>query len=523
MIVTQYIKNVFARSPRFVIATLIVILLMMGIGLYVFLKPHDKEKKDFRTVAVEVEEVRVGSLTRTITAVGTLVANQTVTIRPEVNGVVSKIHVDGGEFVEKDAPLFELDDRLFQAELKEAEARLAFARVEFNRAKQLAAHHFGSAQKLDDARAKLLIAEAAVESAKAKLERAVIRAPFQGIVGLHNLAIGTQVGPDKEIATLVDITPIKVDFKLPAEYLPYISVGQRVEIKVDGFGDKKFTGLIAGIDSKVDPAAHSINVRALMPNKNNIFKPGLFARVDVVVGSKDNTLIIPEVAIEMSGDQDTVYKVVEGLAFQVPVLLGIREGENVEVLRGLNPGDHIVVVGQSKLRDGMPVRYELNGQTYAFDEDAFRKKQQEFEEKKKQEEQQKQSEQPTEQMNSPRANTEPSASDSNNKDENTKESNNKDSKEEQDSAPATAISSSAGEGSEGSAARKDTKPTENTTLLTDEDKKSSADENQQSSTDKDKKPLTEGNTPDQSSAAVKSGDTSPPGNQKATSSGNGSP
>ena len=374
----------FASRHVVMIASVIILLTVLGIARYIFLKPNTDVKKDFRNVAVEVEEVRIGSLTRNITAVGTLMANQTVNIRPEINGLISEINVEGGEFLEKDAPLFKIDDRVFKAELKEAEARLAFAQVEYNRAKKLADSNFGSAQKLDDTKAKMLMAEATVESAKAKLERTVITAPFQGIIGLHTMAIGTPIGPDKEIATLVDITPIKVDFRIPAEFLRFISIGQRIDIKVDGF-DKDYVGIIAGIDSKVDTIAHSINVRALMPNKNNTFKPGLLARVKIIVGSKDNTLIIPEVAIETMGDADTVYKVVEGLAIQVPVLTGIREGENVEILRGLNPGDHIIVIGQSKIRDGIPVRYELNGVHYTFNEADFKKKQQEMEEARKEE------------------------------------------------------------------------------------------------------------------------------------------
>jgi membrane fusion protein (multidrug efflux system) len=90
--------------------------------------------------------------------------------------------------------------------------------------------------------------------------------------------------------------------------------------------------------------------------------------VDVVVGTKSNALIIPAVAVEKEGDQDMVYKVVEGIAFHVPVILGIQEGDNVEIVRGLNPGDHIITVGQMKIRDGVPVRYTLNGKQYTFDE-----------------------------------------------------------------------------------------------------------------------------------------------------------
>lgn len=382
MSIIQTFSNIIRKYPH-LIAVALILLIGISAGLYLYPKTAVDQKRNLDKVSVEVEEVRTGSLTRTITAVGTLIANQTIVLKPEISGVIARIYVDGGEMVNKDMPLFEIDDRLYKSEVKDCEAKLKFATLELKRAKQLASTNFGSTQKHDDAQGKYLIAEAACDAANAKLEKTIIRAPFQGVVGLHSLSIGAHIGPDREIATLVDINPIKVDFKIPAEYIRFISLGQKINVIVDGFGERKFLGLLAGIDSKVDPLAHSINIRALMANKENLFKPGMFARIQLVVGSKDNTVLIPENAIESSGDQEMVYKVIDGLAFQVPIITGIREGENVEILRGLQPDDHIVTVGQSKIRDGTPVRYELNGQSYEFDEAEFKKKQQEFEEQKK--------------------------------------------------------------------------------------------------------------------------------------------
>tara|TARA_A100000171_G_C2132071_1_gene147424 strand:- start:1144 stop:2490 length:1347 start_codon:yes stop_codon:yes gene_type:complete len=352
----------------------ILAILAISLGLYFILKSEEAEKRDYRASKVEVEEVRIGSMTRTITAVGTLRAQQTVILRPEINGVIAKIHIDGGEYVNEGDPLFTLEDRLFRAEVKEAEAKLALARVQNKRATKLEAQKFGSAVNRDKALADLNVAEALLESAKSKLDRTIIKAPFDGIVGLHSLSLGAPVDQNKELITLVDINPMKVDFKVPAKFLRYISTGQRVKVAVDGFREKKFPGLIEGIDATVDTTAHSIEARALIPNKNRILKPGLFARVDVVVGTKSKALIVPAVAVDKLGDQEFVYKVVEGRAFQTPVITGIQEGENIEILRGVNAGDHIVTVGQLKLQDGSPVRYELDGKTYAHNQEVENKK-----------------------------------------------------------------------------------------------------------------------------------------------------
>ncbi|MBA4749503.1 MAG: efflux RND transporter periplasmic adaptor subunit [Alphaproteobacteria bacterium] len=355
------------RSPIFTIA-LLVVTIGGGYGLYNYFKDATAGPKTSPSVAVEVEEARVGSLTRTITAVGTLRANQTVEIRSELSGLISKIFVRGGEYVQSGAPMFEIDERTYKAELQDAEARLAHAKVDFDRSKKLLSQNVTSGKKYDEAEANFKVAEATVEKAQANLARTKIIAPFEGLVGLHSISLGMHLDSSKDLVTLVDLSLMKADFKIPAEYLPYVSVGQKIEVTVDGFETTPFPGIIEVIDSKVDPVTHSISARAIMPNQKHILRPGLFARVDVVVGTKSNALIIPAVAVEKEGDQDMVYKVVEGIAFHVPVILGIQEGDNVEIVRGLNPGDHIITVGQMKIRDGVPVRYTLNGKQYTFDE-----------------------------------------------------------------------------------------------------------------------------------------------------------
>lgn len=309
-------------------------------------------------MAVEVEKVRVGSLTRTITAVGTLAANQSVTVRPQVHGLISKIYVKGGEEVKEGDPIFAIDDRTYKADLQQAEAKLALAKAEYDRVDKLAKSNFASAKTREKAVADLKVAEANVASTQTLLERTIVYAPFEGIVGLHQLSTGSPVNEQTDILTLVDVDPIKVSFRIPGNYIRFISVNQAVSIKVDGF-EKIFQGLIEGIDSIVDEAGHSIAVKASMPNKKGLLKPGLFARVDIVVGSKDNAIIVPEQAIEISGDDQYIYKVVDGIAFRVPVVTGIREGENIEVVRGLHPDDIIITVGQIKIRDGVPVKYKL--------------------------------------------------------------------------------------------------------------------------------------------------------------------
>lgn len=323
-----------------------------------FFLSEPKNRRQMKGVTVEVEYVRKASLTKRITTVGTLTANQIVTVKPQVNGLISEIKVQGGSEVVANQPIMQIDDRQFKSNLKEEEAKLILAKAVHDRASKLLEKKFGPVKSYDEALANLKAAESRVEIATKRVEDSLIQAPFEGIISLNNISIGAPVNEQTELFTIVDVDPMKLDFRVPAEYLKYISVGQTLTIVIDGFEDEPFSGTVEAIDAKVDPHAHSIAVRANLRNEKRMLKPGLFARVDLVVGSKDDALVVPLSAVESSGDEEYVYKVFNGVAYRFPVTTGIQEGDNIEIVRGLQDEDTVVTVGQNKIRDGIPVVYE---------------------------------------------------------------------------------------------------------------------------------------------------------------------
>lgn len=318
----------------------------------------------FKPVTVEVEPARVASIARTITAVGTLRANQSVVVKPLVNGQVSKIYVEGGQEVKAGDPILTLDDRKYQNKLKEAEARLSFADLEFERYQKLVAQNFGRKKSHEQAISNKKEAEALVDIAKKEIEDCVIKAPFEGVVSLNDISVGASVNENTELFTVVDIDPIKIDFRVPAQYLKNISKGQTVNVTIDSFMDQKFEASVDAIDALVDPQSHTISVRATIDNKNNLLKSGLFARLDLEVGAKDNAIIVPSFAVQVNGDEEFVYKLIYYaeknifVAVRNPVMTGLQEGDKIEIVQGLNEGDLIVTVGQIKIRDGIPVTFE---------------------------------------------------------------------------------------------------------------------------------------------------------------------
>ena len=347
------------------IAIAILVTSLVGTGFYLSRKGDDQLARP-SSVRVEVDKVRRGSLTREMTVVGTLESSNFVTMKAQVKGLISKVHVIGGEAVEKDDLLFEIDDRSYRAQLKEAKALLALAESAFEREKKLTDKKFGTAKKFEEARAQFLKAQAQVEKAQKDVDDTKIKAPFEGVVGLHKISEGTPITADLDLITITDTDPMKVNFKMPSKFVPYLSLDQRVSVEVDSYPGQKFKGRVEAIDAQIDVGAQSIAVQATIPNEKNLLKPGMFVRVKVVVGSKDNSLIVPEEAIVAAGDQTYVWKVIEhpekpGLyvVFRVQVLTGIQEKDRLEITRNLRENDIIVTVGYQKVADGVPVSFDL--------------------------------------------------------------------------------------------------------------------------------------------------------------------
>lgn len=366
----EYKNMHVTQKPIYMVVLIAIILGTLGGGVFLYNKHLDEKNRSAMQaegISVEVDRVRLASINRVLNVVGNLAASNTVTVRAQVRAQVSKVIAQGGEEVGKDAPLFELDDRPFKAALKEAQARLALAQEGFKRSESLANKKFASSKTLDESRAQLLTAEAQVEKAQKDLDDTKIIAPYEGVISLHKVSIGSTVSPDVELLTITDIDPIKVDFKIPAQYSANLSIGQEVQLRVDSLPDQKFTGTIDAIDAQVDAATQQVSVRANIDNSKRILKPGLFAQVTVNVGSKDATLVVPEESIEATPDQSYAYKVIEHpehpgvyVVFRVPVRTGIEEGDKVEVTAGLNEGDIVLTVGQNKVKDGYPVRFDPN-------------------------------------------------------------------------------------------------------------------------------------------------------------------
>lgn len=310
------------------------------------------QSSEREAVRVEVARVVAGPLTEQVTAVGTLLSDEAVTISSETPGRLEAIHFDEGQPVEQGTPLFSLDDSVYKAQLADAEAKLKLAEQTYQRTSKLFSSKYATAQSADEASSNLAVTSAAVELARVQLEKTRIVAPFSGIIGLRHVSVGEYITAGHALVNLEAIDPVKADFRVPERFLPAIKVGQSIRIRVDAFPEETFNGQVSAIDPRIDVSGRSLLVRAKVPNSERRLRPGLFARVTVLLQIKEDALTVPEQAIVPQGDDQFVYKVQDGRAALTKVNVGMRRSGRVEILEGLKVGDQVVTAGQIKLHDG---------------------------------------------------------------------------------------------------------------------------------------------------------------------------
>jgi membrane fusion protein (multidrug efflux system) len=286
--------------------------------------------------------------------VGTLRADQAIVLKPEISGRVVAFNFTEGQSVKKGQVLITLDGATYDAQLKQAQANLTLSNLNYQRIEQVFKKNLVSANDHDTAYAKKQSDAAQVALAQAQFDKTQLKAPFDGIAGLREVNIGDIVSVGQNLMNVVALDPIKVDFKLPEQSLPNIAVGQTLSVEVDSLPGKTFSGFVSAIDPQIDAVSHSVMVRGVVDNHDLILRPGLFAKVKIMMQSH-NTFLVPEQAIVPQGDKQTVFKIVDGKAVQVPVVLGEHKDGKVEVKSGLHENDRVISAAKFILHEGMAV------------------------------------------------------------------------------------------------------------------------------------------------------------------------
>jgi membrane fusion protein (multidrug efflux system) len=290
-----------------------------------------------------------------VQALGTARANESVTITAKVSESVQKVNFDSGDYVEAGQVLVDLTGQVQLAGLEEARAAFKEAEQQLRRGEELAAKNLIPGSQLDTQRATRDAARARMDQVRAQLSDRVITAPFDGVLGLRQVSPGSLVTPGTAIATLDDVSIIKLDFSVPETLIAALAPGQAVTALSAAFPGETFEGVLRTIDSRVDPVTRSVMARAELPNPERKLRPGMLLTVDVRRAPRQ-ALALPELALLQVGRNSFVFRVgADGSVAQVPVKAGARERGRVEILEGLAAGDRVVVEGTGKLRPGAKV------------------------------------------------------------------------------------------------------------------------------------------------------------------------
>jgi len=297
-------------------------------------------------------------------AVGSVLAVQGVTLGAEMSGIVREIGFENGSVAKKGQVLLRLDTTSETAQLTGAQADAELTRLTLARVQSLHAQGANTQADLESARARSVQAEAMAANLRAIIAKKVIRAPFDGRMGLRQVELGQVVSPGNPIASLQSVDPVYVEFLLPQQALSDARLGQKARVRVDVFPQDTWEGVLTTINPEVEVSTRNVRMRATVPNPQGRLLPGMFASVELLAEGKKRVVAIPATAVLFAPYGDSVFLLVEGkdatgkpslVAQQRFVRLGERRGDFVEVTSGLTPGETVANNGAFKLRNGATV------------------------------------------------------------------------------------------------------------------------------------------------------------------------
>jgi membrane fusion protein (multidrug efflux system) len=328
------------------------------IALLVLSVPALAQKKSMPPVSVIVAPVIMQNFADRVEALGTTKANETVVITADTSEKIASINFEDGQEVVQGDLLATLDKSEEEAELNSAKAQLSEAESAYSRAQDLQSTSALSKAALQERLAALKQRQAAIEAIKAKIEKLTITAPFDGVLGLREVSVGTLVQPGETITTIDDLSQIKVDFDVPSVFLSALKPGLPITGTIEAFGDRVFTGEVRTINTQVDPVTRTVKIRAVLPNPDKILKPGLLMNITLLKNPRD-ALLIPEEALIKRSDKNFVYVVKseenKTIASQKEIVIGARQPGIVEILSGLSAGEQVVTHGIVKISDGAEI------------------------------------------------------------------------------------------------------------------------------------------------------------------------
>lgn len=317
-------------------------------------KKAGKAEKTSSTLKVEGLIIKEEKLDNFIETTGSVTANEEVQLKSEIAGRITLINFNEGEEVRKGQLLLEVDNAQYKAQLKRVKVQLEQARRNEDRQKQLLEIEGISKESYEQSQLQVAELEAEQAELEALLNNTVIRAPFDGTIGLRTVSPGGYVSSGDNIAYLVQSNPVKINFSIPEIYAGQLEAGAEITFTTSAAPDT-LKATIYAIEPRIDPVSRSIDVRALTDNPGRKLIPGAFTEIRVNLRSFPQTIMIPTSAANIEINGKSVYVVQEGKARRREITSGIRTSTQLQVLSGLEAGDTLITTGLLGLKEGMEV------------------------------------------------------------------------------------------------------------------------------------------------------------------------
>ncbi len=335
-------------------ALVIIVLAVIG-RFYMDSQSNQRPRGATQVVVFNVKSV---AIEESLEALGSARAAESVILTASVTEKVEAIHFQQGQFVKQGQILLTLADDEEQAQLNAAKVELAEQKREYKRIENLVKQKSVSASELDRLQSSIDTAKARIAQVQATLKDRIIKAPFDGLLGLRNVSVGTLLKPGDEITTLDAVSELNMDFDLAEIYLPRIKVGQALSARSVAYPERTFNGEIISLDSRVNPDTRSIKVRAKIDNQDSLLRPGMLLTLDVIDNQR-SALMLPEESVFMRANQHLVYKVGNDMTVtEQSIKIGVRQNGQVEVIEGLQAGDNVIWQGLLKVKPGSKVEIQ---------------------------------------------------------------------------------------------------------------------------------------------------------------------
>lgn len=356
-------------AKRMVLMLVIMLALVGGLGFFKYkqVEAAIAAGANFQMPATAVTTVVVKKETwpSTMGVIGTAAAIQGVTVSADLPGTIDKIHFESGQWIKEGEIVVELDTRQERAQLASLEAQRDLAGINYGRAQELVKEGVIAKQEYDNAAAQQKATEAQVGDIKAAIARKTIRAPFSGVLGIRQVSLGQYLAAGQAIVSLQTLSPIYVNFGVPQQDSGKMVAGHVLRVTSADVPGLNFSGRIVALDSVINEQTRNIQVQAVVTNKDNRLRPGMFVQVELPMGSPREVIPLPASAINYAPYGDSVYVVTNmtdpkgksyrGVRQQVVKVEGSR-GDQVAIISGLSAGDEVVSSGVFKLRNGAPVQ-----------------------------------------------------------------------------------------------------------------------------------------------------------------------